>query len=40
MKFKTVVKQRLCIGDLMGDAKFLERFDINANGDTELCIGS
>ncbi len=38
--FEAVVAKRLSIGDLMGDAKFLESFDTNTNGDVQLGIGS
>ena len=40
MTFKSVVAERLCIGDLLGDATYLEGFTIDAKGNTQLIIGS
>lgn len=38
--FEDVVAKRLCIGDLLGGANFLEGFDTKANGEIHLSIGS
>lgn len=40
MTFKHVVAKKLCIGDLLGGAVFMEGFDTDAKGHTKLVIGS